>query len=55
MEAAIAAQMAMTQQTVALSMLKQAAQQQQQVAEILLQSVATVPTGSLGGLVDIAA
>jgi hypothetical protein len=28
---------------------------QQQVAEILMQSVATVPTGSLGGLVDIAA
>ncbi len=39
MPAAIAAQMAMVQQNVALSMLKQTAQTQAQIADILMASV----------------
>lgn len=48
--AAIAVQMAMTQQKVALSMMKQTAEMQQQIADILMAAVS-----GRGGVVDIAA
>jgi hypothetical protein len=50
MPAAIAAQMAMAQQRVALSMIKQTAEMQTQIADILMASVS-----SRGSVVNIAA
>jgi hypothetical protein len=50
MPAAIAMQMAMTQQNVALSMIKQTAQMQQQIPDILMATVS-----GRGGNIDIAA
>lgn len=55
MEAALVAQMAMTQQAVALSTIKQAADMQQKMADILMDSVVTVPTGGRGGLLNMSA
>jgi len=50
MPAAIAAQMAIAQQRVALSMIKQTADMQSQIADVLMASVS-----SRGGVVNIAA
>ena len=50
MPAAIAMQMAMTQQNVALSMIKQTAQMQQQIADVLMATVS-----GRGGNVNISA
>ncbi len=50
MPAAIAAQMAIVQQRAALSMIKQTAEMQTQIADILMASVS-----GRGGSVDIAA
>lgn len=55
MEATITAQIAMTQQAVALSVMKQNADMQAKMADILMQSVVTVPTGGRGGLVNMSA
>lgn len=55
MEAAIVAQMAVTQQAVALSVIKQTADMQQKMADILMDSIVTVPGGSRGGLVNMSA
>ena len=54
--AGIAAQMALTQQAIALEVLKQNAEMQQQVATMLQDSVANVPvSGSRGVSVNISA
>ncbi|MBU0801019.1 MAG: hypothetical protein KKA05_08430 [Alphaproteobacteria bacterium] len=55
MEAGITAQIAMTQQAVALSVLKQSADMQQKMADILMESIVNVPTGGRGGLVNMTA
>ncbi|AGH97525.1 hypothetical protein A11S_701 [Micavibrio aeruginosavorus EPB] len=52
----IAANMAMTQQAIALEMIKQAADMQQQMVQMLQESVASVPvSSSRGTAVNIAA
>lgn len=51
----IAAQAAMTQQAIALQMVKQTADMQQKMADILAESLLTVAPSGRGGLVDIAA
>lgn len=53
MDVAIGAQMAMTQQAVALAVIKQSAEMQQKMAEILMDSIVTVPGGSRGGMVNM--
>ena len=54
--AGIAAQLALTQQAIALEVLKQSADMQQQVATMLQESVASVPvSGTLGTNVNVAA
>ncbi|WP_041802393.1 hypothetical protein [Micavibrio aeruginosavorus] len=54
--AMIAANMAMTQQAIALEMIKQAADMQQQMVQMLQESVASVPvSSSRGTAVNIAA
>lgn len=54
--AAIGAQVAMTQQAIALEVLKQSANVQQELATMLQQSVANVPASStLGTNVDLSA
>ncbi len=55
MPAAIAAQMAMTQQNVALSMIKKSAEMQQQIADVIMEGAQSVPSSSRGGIVNIAA
>jgi hypothetical protein len=55
MEAGITAQIAMTQQAVALSVMKQSADMQQKMADILMESIVSVPTGGRGGLVNMTA
>ena len=55
MPAAIAAQMAMTQQNVALSMIKKSAEMQKQIADVILEGSQAVSASSRGGIVDIAA
>lgn len=55
MPAALSAQMAITQQKVALSMMKKTAEAQQQVANILLEGAQAVSASSRGGIVNIAA
>lgn len=50
--AAIAAQMAITQKNAALSMIKQAAQMQQAIVDMIAESV---PASGRGGIVNIAA
>jgi hypothetical protein len=52
--AAIAMQMAMTQQNLALSMVKKTADMQQQIASVLMESL-SVSAPSRGGVVNIAA
>lgn len=47
--AGIAAQLAMTRQAVALSVIKQNAQAQQQIASILQQAVENVPASTVRG------
>jgi hypothetical protein len=47
--AALAAQQAILQQNIALSVLKTAAQADQAIANILAQAAQSVPTSSLGG------
>lgn len=47
--AALAAQQAILQQNIALSVLRTAAQADQAIANILAQAVESVPTSSLGG------
>lgn len=54
--AMIAANMAMTQQAIAMEMIKQAADMQQQMVQMLQESVASVPVStSRGTAVNIAA
>lgn len=54
--AMIAANMAMTQQAIAMEMIKQAADMQQQMVQMLQESVASVPVStSRGTTVNIAA
>ena len=54
--AGVAAQVALTQQAIALSVIKQSVDLQQAAAEALLQSVANVPvSGTLGTNVNITA
>lgn len=53
--AAIAAQMAITQQRVALSMIKQTAQMQQQIADVVLEGAANAAASGRGQIVNIAA
>lgn len=54
--AMIAANMAMTQQAIAMEMIKQAADMQQQMVQMLQESVASVPVStSRGTSVNIAA
>lgn len=53
--AAIAAQMAITQQNAALSMIKKTAQMQQQVVNMLAESALSVSASGRGGVVNIAA
>lgn len=53
--ASIAAQAAITQQNVALSVIKQAAQADRQIANILENAIQNVPTSRLGGNVNFSA
>lgn len=53
--AALSAQMAMTQNNVAMAMIKSSAQADRQIANILADAITNVPTGSRGGLVNMAA
>jgi hypothetical protein len=53
MEAAIVAQMGLTQHKAALSMLKQSADMQQQMANILLEAVEAIPEGTRGHNVNL--
>lgn len=55
MPAAIAAQMAITQQNAALSMIKKSAEMQQQIADVILEGAQAVSASSRGGIVNIAA
>lgn len=55
MPAAISAQMAMNQQNVAMAMLKSSAQADRAIANILMEAVQNVPTGSRGGAVNFTA
>jgi len=51
--AGIAAQLALTQQAIALQMIRQNAEMQQAIVEMIAQTV--VPAGSRGGAVNISA
>jgi transcriptional regulator len=51
----IAAQMAMTQQAIALSVMRQTSDMQQKMADILMESALTVAASSRGGMLDISA
>lgn len=51
--AAIAAQMAIVQNNAAMSMLKSSNDAAKQVADMLLESIQNVPTGSRGGNLNI--
>jgi len=51
----LSAEMAITRQNVALSMIKTAAQADRQIATILDNAIRNVPTSSLGGNVNIQA
>lgn len=53
--AGIAAQQAITQQNVALSVVKSSAQADQAIAEILTEATESVPTGGRGSIVNITA
>lgn len=53
--AAIAMQMAMTQQKVALSMMKQTADAQAQIADVLLQGATNAAAATRGNAVNITA
>jgi hypothetical protein len=53
--AGIAAQAAITQQNVALSVIKQAAQADRQIANILENAIQNVPTSRLGSNVNFSA
>lgn len=53
--AAIAMQMAITQQRAALSMIKQTAQMQQQIADVVMQGAANAAASGRGGIVNISA
>ncbi|PZO83703.1 MAG: hypothetical protein DI626_08855 [Micavibrio aeruginosavorus] len=55
MPAALAAQQAITQQNVALSMIKKSAEMQQQIADVILEGAQSVSASSRGGIVNIAA
>lgn len=55
MEAAIAAQQAVLMQNVGLSVMKQAANIEKAVANMIDQAVQSVPAGSRGGIVNISA
>jgi hypothetical protein len=53
--AALAAQMAITQNNVAMAMIKSSAQADRQIANILADAISNVPTGSRGGSVNFSA
>jgi hypothetical protein len=53
--AAIAAQMAITQNNVALSVVKSSAEADRAIANILQDAITNVPTGSRGGNVNFSA
>ncbi len=53
-EDAVIAQQAMVQQNIAMAVLKKSADMQQQIANIIAQSV-SVPASSLGGIVNVTA
>jgi hypothetical protein len=55
MEAAIAAQQAVLQQNIGFSVIKQAANVEKAIANMVDQATQNVPTGSRGGLVNISA
>lgn len=55
MPAALSAQMAITQQNAAMSMLKASAQADRAIANILAEAISNVPTGSRGGMVNFTA
>lgn len=53
--AGIAAQQALNQQNVALSVIRSSAESDQAIAEILTEATDSVPTGSRGSIVNITA
>ncbi len=55
MPAALSAQMAITQNNVAMAMLKSSAQADRAIANILEQAISNVPTGSRGSNVNFTA
>ena len=49
----ITAQIAMTQQTIGLAVMKQSFDMQQKMADILMESALTVSASSRGGMLDV--